>query len=206
MDASVSRPVRLLVICSNRENYFARFKDRRDVVIDQAPWLDVVGVVSFTDSLVVHLGPQREPFAGTPQTGGRSFSPDIVLLRSFVLGAPGHDWRTLMAGFFHANVECVNSLDSFAFSVEKEKLWGLMRKCRDEDPTFPLIADSYYSGSRVASFVESGFPIVVKLGSASQGVGKSQIKDERAWKDTVRIRRELCVCGLKNGDSCRSWQ
>jgi hypothetical protein len=56
--------VRVLVICSNRENYFSRFKDRTDVLIDQTPWMDIRGVVSFSDSLVVHISPQREPFAG----------------------------------------------------------------------------------------------------------------------------------------------
>lgn len=56
--------VRLLVICSNRENYFERFKDRQDVQVDQAPWLDIRGVVSFSDSCVVHIGPQKEPFRG----------------------------------------------------------------------------------------------------------------------------------------------
>lgn len=35
-----------------------------------------------------------------------------------------------MAGFFHANVVTLNSLESFAFSVEKEKMWGLLRKCQ----------------------------------------------------------------------------
>jgi hypothetical protein len=114
-------------------------------------------------------------------------------------GAPGHDWRSLMAGFFHANVETLNSLESFAFSVEKEKMWGLLRRCRDVDPTFPLIQDTYYSNSSVASFVETGYPLVcecvvffcfthcfekvVKVGSASQGVGKAQVKDEAAWKE-----------------------
>ncbi len=207
-DYMQGRPVKLLVICSNRENYFKLLGGRADVAVDQAPWLDVVGVVSFTDSLVVHLGPQKEPFTGTPQTGARSFSPDIVLLRSFVLGAPGHDWRTLMAGFMHANVECINSLDSFAFSVEKEKLWGRMRQCRDDDPTFPLISDCYYSGSRVASFFnESGFPLVVKLGSASQGVGKSQVKDAGGWKDTVFYTCYLFCCCCLNWVmfSCRFW-
>jgi hypothetical protein len=77
--------VRVLVICSNRENYFARFAGRADVQVDQAPWMDIRGIVSFSDSLVVHIGPQKEPFTGTAQESQRSFSPDIVLLRSFVL-------------------------------------------------------------------------------------------------------------------------
>ncbi len=156
-------PIRVLVICSNRENYFSYFQGRTDVEIDQAPWIDIRGITSFSDSIVVHIGPQKEAFVGTSQTRHRTFSPDLVLLRSFVLGAPGHDWRSKMAGFFHQNVETVNSLDSFAFSVEKEKMWGLLRKCRDEDPTFPLISDTYYSSATVASFVESGFPLVKRL-------------------------------------------
>ena len=94
------RVVRVLVIGNQRENFFELLAHDH-VAVDQAPWADVAGIVSYSDSLVVHLRPQRDPFPGTPQASSRSFSPDVVLLRSFVLGQPGHDWRHLCDAFFH---------------------------------------------------------------------------------------------------------
>lgn len=147
-----------------------------------------MGVVSYEDTLLVNLQPQRVPFANTRQAEMRSFSPDLILLRSFVLGTPDHhDHRHLMGALFHHNVATVNSLESFAYSVEKEKLWGKMRQCRDEDPTFPLIAQAYYSGPRAAASVESGFPAILKVGSASQGVGKARVVNESSFQDYLSV-------------------
>ncbi len=143
------RPVRLFVVCSHLEDYFAllrgvRLPDGRAVVVDQAPWQDFE-VTAFPDSVVVRINPQRTPLPDSPQHTARSFSPDVVLLRSFVLGTPKHDHREKMHAFFFANVPCINSLGSFATSIEKELLCGALRRVRDVCPSFPLIAVSYYS-------------------------------------------------------------
>ena len=191
--------IRLLVICSNRENYFELFKDRvidgRVVEVDQTPWRDMIGTVSFSDSLVVRIRPQQDPFPGTVQEKARSFIPDVVLLRSFVLGSPGHDWRHLFRAFQHYNVATVNSLRSYEFSVEKEIMWGHLRRVRALCPTLPLIAQTYYSGSSVASFTE-GFPLVCKVGSASQGIGKSRVLDNSQWKDQCSLLAMMPLQGF----------
>jgi hypothetical protein len=89
-------------------------------------------------------------------------------LRSFVLGSPGHDHRRLMHAFFHHNIAVINSLSSFAWSIEKELLLGALKRVRDVCKSFPLIAMSYYSAPSAASFVESGFPVVVKVSESTE--------------------------------------
>jgi hypothetical protein len=80
----------LLVICSQKENYFDLFAKKHlsngeDIIVDQAPWIDIE-VASYPDNLVVHVKPNRKPFPNTQQGQFRSFTPDFVLLRSYALG------------------------------------------------------------------------------------------------------------------------
>ena len=79
----------LLVICSQKENYFKLFSGKKlsngeEIVVDQAPWVDVE-IVSYFDTLVVHIKPNRNPFPYSRQGEFRSFTPDFVLLRSYAL-------------------------------------------------------------------------------------------------------------------------
>lgn len=175
--------IRVFVVSSNRENYFDLLRPK-GFIVDQAPWADLEAC-SFADSLVVRVRPQREPFANTPQNTFRSFSPHVVLLRSFVLGTPSHDHREAMKALFHSNVVCINSLDSFAWSIDKELAYGLLRRVQTACPSFPLVPQTYYSAVSVAGFCE--FPCVVKIGSASQGVGKARAMDAKQFGDMTSL-------------------
>jgi hypothetical protein len=182
------RPLRLFVVCSSKENYYELLRgvvlDGRTVQVEQAPWQDI-SVTSYPDQCVVRIRPQRySPLPGQDQA--RSFTPDLWLLRSFVVGSPAHDHRAKMNAFMHANLPCINSLDSFAWSVDKELLYGRLRAVRNACPSFPLIAMTYYTDPSAASFVDS-FPVVVKLGSASQGVGKARVLNQGQWNDTLSL-------------------
>lgn len=200
------RRVRVFVVVSHLENYVellhgTTLPDGRVLEVDQAPWADVEAVAFGQGSLVLHgarggrcaqmLTPsavhaQRTALPGTRQAERRSFSPDVVLLRSYVLGTPSQDHRRVMAALHHANVVTVNSLASFTLAVDKAVLFGALRRVRDACPSFPLVEATYYSSSAVGGFVEAPFPVVVKLGSASQGVGKARVA-EGAWSDTLSL-------------------
>jgi hypothetical protein len=62
----------LLVVCSQRENYFELLKgftldNGEHVIVDQAPWMDIEAA-SYPDSgLLVQIRPNRNPFPGTEQ-------------------------------------------------------------------------------------------------------------------------------------------
>lgn len=192
-------PLRVLVIVSNRENYYESLGQKTvlgyTIEVDQAPWADIVGLVSFPDSLVAHIRPQKSPLPNSPQDRARSFAPHLVLLRSFVLGNPDHDWRHLFKALAHQHVRVINSLSSFLFSVEKEIMWGQLRRIQKEKcPTLPLIPQTYYSSAAVAGFAD--FPLVLKVGSASQGVGKAVVSSSTAWKDYCSVLEMLPKSGL----------
>lgn len=63
--------IRVLVICSQKENYFELFQQRAErarssgllLLVEQAPWCDVE-VASHPRDCVVSLRPNRAPFAG----------------------------------------------------------------------------------------------------------------------------------------------
>lgn len=61
----------VLVICSQKENYFELFRGKTlengdGIVVDQAPWVDIEAA-SYPDNLVVTIRPNRNPFPGTEQ-------------------------------------------------------------------------------------------------------------------------------------------
>jgi hypothetical protein len=73
-----------------------------------------------------------------------------------------------MNAFMHANLPCINSLESFAWSVDKELLYGRLRTVRQRCPSFPLIAMTYYTDPSAATFVDA-FPVVVKVSGPLPG-------------------------------------
>jgi Synapsin, ATP binding domain/Synapsin, N-terminal domain len=120
------------------------------------------------------------------QLQSRSFQPDLVLIRSFALGTPDHDWRRKLFGLVHSGVPLLNSAESFVWSVEKALAWGKLRQCQKIDSTFPLVPQTYYSSPSVATFPPD-FPAVIKIGSASQGIGKARVASADAWTDTLSL-------------------
>ena len=170
---------RVLVICSQKENYFELLKEGTlsngdRIIVDQAPWVDIQ-VAAYPDTCVVSIRPQNSPFPGTQQHKFRSFCPDFVLLRSYALGNHEHDWRKKIYGFFHCDIPCLNSLDSFAYSIEKALHYTKLRRVVKIQPDFPLIPQTYYSHPSIGGFPPD-FPSVIKVGSSSQGVGKARIQ------------------------------
>jgi len=178
------------VICHQKENYFDLFKghtlENGDfIIVDQAPWVDIQ-IASYDDNLIVHILPNKKPFEGTEQHKFRTFIPDFILLRSYALGNYEHDWRNKINAFYHHDIPCLNSIDSFIWSVEKSSLFGKLRRVKKKMQDFPLIKQTYYSHPNVGSFPPD-FPTVVKVGSSSQGVGKSRVLDSDQWKDMLSI-------------------
>lgn len=85
-----------------------------------------------------------------------------------------------------SNIPCINSLDSFLWTINKEKCAGALRRVSEVCPSFPLIPISYFTAPIAATFVES-FPLVLKVGSASQGLGKARIMNQGQWNDTLSL-------------------
>jgi hypothetical protein len=56
-----------------------------------------------------------------------------------------------------------------------------------QDPTFPLIHDTYYSSPVVASFVESGFPIVGTIVLLCRFCLRAFFKGGESWKRESRF-------------------
>lgn len=148
-------------------------------------WRDIE-VSSYPDSALVHVRPHPEAFVGTPQSTRRTVRPDLVLLRSFVLGNHEHDWRHKMGGFLHHGTPCINSLSATVWSTEKSVQWGLLRRVASVCPGFPLVPQIYYSHPSTTGFAPD-FPCVVKVGSASQGLGKARVADSGQWQDCVSL-------------------
>lgn len=190
MDAYTPKTRKVFVVVSQKENYFKLFENRTlsngdKIIVDQAPWVDIE-ITSFPDTLLISIRPNRNPFPDTHQHEFRTFQPDIILLRSYALGNHEHDWRRKIYALYHNNVVCVNSIDSFVWSVEKAALYGKLRRVKQKMPDFPLIQQTYYSHPSCGSFPPD-FPAVTKVGSSSQGIGKSKVTNMDAWKDTLSL-------------------
>lgn len=62
----------VLVICSQRENYFELFKGKtlktgEPIIVDQAPWVDIEAASYPDTGLLVQIRPNRNPFPNTEQ-------------------------------------------------------------------------------------------------------------------------------------------
>eukprot|EP01088_Endostelium_zonatum_P003480 TRINITY_DN14695_c0_g1_i1.p1 TRINITY_DN14695_c0_g1~~TRINITY_DN14695_c0_g1_i1.p1 ORF type:complete len:366 (-),score=87.73 TRINITY_DN14695_c0_g1_i1:20-1117(-) len=187
-------PRKIFIVVSQRENYYSLFADvtlddGTPIEVDQAPWMDI-DVTSFSDSPnkpLIQIKPNARPFPDVPQQGkSRTFSPDFILIRSYILGNYEHDWRKKFFALYHSNVPCLNSLDSWLFAIEKATLYGKLMRVKAKDPTFPLIPETYYSSPAVATFPPD-FPCVLKVGSSSQGVGKAKIHSQDQWNDALSL-------------------
>ena len=185
---------KLFIVVSQRENYYSLFadvtlEDGSPIEVEQAPWCDIE-VSSFSDTPnkpLIQIKPNARPFADIPQQSkNRTFTADFVLIRSYVLGNYEHDWRKKFWALYHSNVHCLNSLDSWIFAIEKVTLYGKLMRVKAQDPTFPLIHETYYSSPSVGTFPPD-FPSVLKVGSSSQGVGKAKINNQEQWNDSLSL-------------------
>jgi hypothetical protein len=70
-ETAKEKVIRVLVICSQKENYFEIFQQRSErcaasgllLLVEQAPWCDVE-IASHPNNIVVSLRPNRNPFPG----------------------------------------------------------------------------------------------------------------------------------------------
>lgn len=101
------------------------------------------------------------------------------------LGNHEHDWRNKIYAFYHHDIPCLNSIDSYVWSVEKAAHYAKLKRVQKKDPEFPLIPQIYYShpstgrylkrlqsisiycNTNVTSFPPD-LPCVLKVGSSSQ--------------------------------------
>lgn len=46
-----------------------------------------------------------------------------------------------MYAFFHADTPTLNSLESFAWAIEKAMIYGKLKRVKRKDPSFPLVPE-----------------------------------------------------------------
>lgn len=76
----------------------------------------------------------------------RTIKPDFLVIRNLVVGVNGHDYRNLLYGFMHANIPCVNSLESIYAFLERPVVYGALKKIQQKlgKENFPLIEQTFY--------------------------------------------------------------
>lgn len=98
------------------------------------------------------------------------------------------DWSTqhvqVLRSLVHAAVPSLNTAHSFLMAQDKSALWGCLRQLqlRVGSKKFPLIPQIFYPTYRSMFFLPD-LPVVVKVGTASSGLGKMVLRTEEAWSD-----------------------
>lgn len=184
----------VLVLASQRTNYEALFHGctivvrgiEYEVEAHHTTW-DNIRLTSYgtQGGLCVDIAPNPRPLADSRQGEKRSIVADFVLLRAGCRGGPQVDWRSKLSVISHSGVATLNSIDSFFLSQDKARLNGKLigvKKKLGGFKNFPLIAESCYSDWAAATFPPD-FPTVVKVGTASGGLGKARVLDADGWAD-----------------------
>jgi len=183
-------PKVLLIIGGDSSiNWYDIFKGEKlhgkeDIITESARW-EEISLVSYSDSgAVVDLMPSANPFPCTNQNKRRTVSPHFLLIRSTTQALHGQDWRNLLFGLMYASIPSINSLESLYFCLEKPIIYSKLLKVRKKlgRKEFPLIEQAYYPDWKSMSFC-SGFPTVVKLGTAHSGFGKMKISNQSDFDD-----------------------
>jgi len=196
----------LLVISTEKENYLALFKDIKTIPVwnydkqqledeelnvDQACWEDV-NLTSYCEekgpTAIVDIRPARIPLHGSRQSEFRTLRVDFLLVRNIINGIPPNDFKNLIYGFYHANIPCVNSLQSLIDNFERPIMYGalesiVLRLGRDK---FPLIPQTYYPNHREMRFTPA-YPIVIKVGHTHGGWGKMVLRNQEDFNDLASI-------------------
>jgi glutathione synthase/RimK-type ligase-like ATP-grasp enzyme len=155
------------------------------VEVEWASW-DDIRLTSYSDSgAVVDIINSSPEMSGTNASARvRTIQPDFLLIRGAAQGVYGQDYRNLLVGFMHAGLPSINSLESLYLCQEKPIIYGKLRKLQKQlgHDAFPLIDQTYYPNWRTMTF-STGFPLVVKLGTAHAGFGKMKLNNQEQFAD-----------------------
>eukprot|EP01113_Clastostelium_recurvatum_P024610 TRINITY_DN2937_c1_g1_i2.p1 TRINITY_DN2937_c1_g1~~TRINITY_DN2937_c1_g1_i2.p1 ORF type:complete len:375 (-),score=106.16 TRINITY_DN2937_c1_g1_i2:25-1149(-) len=180
----------LLVIGSQKIDFHAIFKDQKlsfdgePIRVEQAPW-ELISVTSYSDSgAVVTIDPHPNPIPFTNQGTRRTVTVDFVLFRGGTRGTFHQDFRNLLLALMYVNVPSINSLQAFYDCQEKPLLYRKLLQVQKRLGTleFPLIPQTFHPDHKAMYFLPE-FPVVVKVGTASGGVGKMKLMDQSQWND-----------------------
>lgn len=174
----------LLVIDSNpANNWYRVFKglkgpDGEEIRVEQTQWDLIEAWADDAVHLTVH--PSPEPILGSSQKYERSFTPDFVLVRNFVLGIHGQSWLNTLMALRVGNVPAVNSLDSVFFSTQRALMIAELKRIQGKlgKDVFPLVPIRYYPNTRHHLPKPKDLPLVAKVGTSHAGYGKMKFKDD----------------------------
>ncbi len=111
---------------------------------------------------------------------------DIVLIRKLFQGlkVKEHNYSSHLFALMHANIPCINSLESIFVNSERSLSYMKLKKIAQHQgyDEFPLIEQNFYSEPMSILFTFD-FPFVMKIGSADAGFAKILIKDQTMLSD-----------------------
>jgi len=172
----------LLVIDTNpSNNYYALFKgqkgpDGEAIKVEQSQW-DLLEAVYIDGVVTVTAKPSPNPI-DKGQGQERTFTPDFILVRNFVLGLHGTSYLNTLMALRIANVPSVNSLDSIFFSTQRAffiaELNRIQAKLQNTEFKMPYIPINYYPNTKehVTLNIKKKQRLVAKVGTSHAGYGK----------------------------------
>jgi glutathione synthase/RimK-type ligase-like ATP-grasp enzyme len=200
---------KILIIEENRySNWYEIFDGVGPVEIDgvkyklkieQARFEDL-SLASYTDNggeAIVDISAHPDPFPGTPQSKGRTFKPDFVMIRNTIRSTSSRNFVNIFFGLVYAGVPMINSPQAIYANLERSIMFGGLlsiqkRLGRDQ---FPLIYQCYYSSARAMNITPS-YPIVVKVAHVHSSLGKVRLEKHSDFEDlasVIAIHNDYCT-------------
>jgi len=147
--------------------------------------------------IVVHLKQHvypDEPWPWSTQKADRTVKPDFGLIRNFPLDSHGDDFKAQVLAIKFANLPCVNNIDSVYLSMERAYQYAELLKVKKRlgKDAFDLVPMYYFSNEKIKLNVpespldkahETGYPRVIKIGSAHAGRGKLRAFNKGEMRD-----------------------
>lgn len=112
--------------------------------------------------------------------------PDFLLVRNQCRGVGRHDYRNVLYGFAHANIPCINSIDSLIMCLERPVVFGQLAAIQKRlgKEQFPLIEQVFYSGAKpMRAAPAMTYPVVSKVSFPHAGFGKIKVDSHHAFDD-----------------------
>ncbi|GAU92932.1 hypothetical protein RvY_04944-2 [Ramazzottius varieornatus] len=177
----------LLVIDDQHTDWSKYFRGRKihnefDIRVEQAEFSEI-SMTAFSDrGTMVDVEVNR----GGTKTA-RSFRPDFVLVRQPIRDG-SRDYRHLLLALLYGNVPSVNSLESLASFLDKPLIFSQLIEIQQRlgRNNFPLIPQSYYPTHKEMQTISS-FPVVLKIGHAHAGLGKTRVTSAQEMQDIASI-------------------
>jgi len=186
--------VRLLIVeCDPEINWCVLFEgysiNGEELQVEQAAWEDIL-LVSYPGSCVVTLR-GVSGIGKNSRTNTRTVKIDFVFIRSIVRGIGNNDYRNILMGFIHGNIQSVNSLESILLCCERPTSFAALKRIQQKlgRENFPLIEQTFYASHREMGFPPD-YPIVCKIGHGQSGYGKMRLKSTADFEDF------RSVCGM----------